>query len=84
MLVAQLCLSLCNPMDCSPPSSSARGILKARILEWTAFSLSPKKERKKKKNTGMGCHALLQRIFPTQGSNPHLLRTCLGKQILYY
>ena len=25
------------------------------------------------KNTGMGCHALLQGIFPTQGSNPHLL-----------
>ena len=25
------------------------------------------------KNTGAGCHALLQRIFPTQGSNPHLL-----------
>ena len=26
------------------------------------------------KNTGMGCHALLQGIFPTQESNPHLLR----------
>ena len=26
------------------------------------------------KNTGVGCHALLQGIFPTQGSNPHLLR----------
>ena len=25
------------------------------------------------KNTGVGCHALLQRIFPTQGQNPHLL-----------
>ena len=25
------------------------------------------------KNTGVGCHALLQGIFPTQGSNPHLL-----------
>ena len=26
------------------------------------------------KNTGVGCHALLQGIFPTQGSNPHFLR----------
>ena len=26
------------------------------------------------KNTGMGCHFLLQGIFPTQGLNPHLLR----------
>ena len=25
------------------------------------------------KNTEMGCHALLQRMFPTQGANPHLL-----------
>ena len=28
---------------------------------------------KKKKNTGVSCHSLLQRIFPTQGSNPGLL-----------
>ena len=31
---------LCDPMDCSPPSSSARGILQARILEWVAISFS--------------------------------------------
>ena len=30
--VAQLCLTLCNPMDCSPPGSSVYGILQARIL----------------------------------------------------
>ena len=29
------------------------------------------------KNTGAGCHALLQRIFPTQGSNPYLLHLLL-------
>jgi len=33
------------------------------------------------KNTGVGCHALLQRIFPTQGSNPGLLHC---RQILYH
>jgi len=32
------------------------------------------------KNTGVGCHALLQRIFPTQGSNPGLPHC---RQILY-
>ena len=38
--VAQSCPTLCYPMDCSPPGSSVRGILQARILEWgaTAFS----------------------------------------------
>ena len=53
-LVAQSCLTLCDPMDCSQPGSSAHGD-------------SPGK------NTGVGCHALLQGIFPTQGSNPCLL-----------
>ena len=38
--VAQSCLTLCNPMDYSPPGSSVRGILQARILEWVAISYS--------------------------------------------
>ena len=33
-LVAQLCLTLCDPMDSSPPGSSVHGILQARVLEW--------------------------------------------------
>ena len=52
-LVAQLCPTVCDSMDCSPPGSSVHGD-------------SPGK------NTGMGCHALLQEIFPTQESNPGL------------
>ena len=50
----QLCLTPCNPMDCSPPGCPVHGD-------------SPSK------NTGVGCHALLQGIFLIQGSNPHLL-----------
>ena len=38
--VAQSCPTLCNPVDCSPPGSSVRGILQARILEWVAISFS--------------------------------------------
>ena len=53
--VAQLCLTLCGPMDCSPLGSSAHG-----------DSLG--------KNTGVGCHALLQGIFPTQSSILCVLR----------
>ena len=37
MLVAQLCPSLWDPMDCSPPDSSVHGILQAGILEWVSF-----------------------------------------------
>ena len=32
VLVAQLCPTLCDPMDCSPPGSSVHGLLQARIL----------------------------------------------------
>ena len=38
--VAQLCLTLCGPMDCSPPGSSVHGILQEKILEWGAISYS--------------------------------------------
>ena len=51
VLVIQLCLTLCDPMDCSLPGSSIHGICQAR-------------------NTKVGCHFLLQGIFPTQESNP--------------
>ena len=61
-LVAQSCLTLCDPMDCSLPGSSVHGD-------------SPGK------NTEVGFHALLQGIFPNQGSNPGLLHC---GQILYH
>ena len=35
--VTQLHLTLCDPIDCSPPGSSVHGIFQARILEWVAF-----------------------------------------------
>ena len=61
-LVAQLCPTLHDPMDCSPPSSSVHRD-------------SPGK------NTDVGFHALLQEIFPSQGSNPDLPHC---RQILYH
>ena len=38
--VAQTCPTLCDPMDCSLPSSSVRGLFQARILEWVAIPSS--------------------------------------------
>ena len=55
------CLTLCDPMDYSPPGSSVHGN-------------SPGE------NTRVGCHVLLQGIFPTQGSNPGHLHC---RQTLY-
>ena len=41
----QLCPTLCNLMDCSPPGSYVHGILQARILEWVAISFSRESSR---------------------------------------
>ena len=40
VLVSWLCLTLCKPMNCSPPGSSVQGILQAGILEWIAIPSS--------------------------------------------
>ena len=39
VLAAQLCPTLCDPVDCNPPGSFIHGILQARILEWVAIPL---------------------------------------------
>ena len=38
--VAQLCLTLSDPMDCSLPDSCVHGIFQARVLEWVAIAFS--------------------------------------------
>ena len=53
-LAAQLCLNLCNPMDCRLPGSSVHGIFQARIVE------------QKKKNIEAACQLLLQGNLWTQ------------------
>ena len=62
----QSCLTLCDPVDYSPPGSSVHPL-----------SIHGK-------HTGVGCHALLQGIFPTQGQTLHLLLLLHCRQILYY
>ena len=53
--VAQSCLTLCNPMDCSLPGSSVRGILQARTLDWVSISLSKRNCRKKESEVAQSC-----------------------------
>ena len=45
VLAAQSCLTLCDPMDCSPLGSSAHRISQSRILEWVAISSSRESSR---------------------------------------
>ena len=41
--VAQSCLTLSHPMDCSLPGSSVHGVFQARVLEWVAIAFSGSK-----------------------------------------
>ena len=50
---------------------------------WTVAHQAPLSMDSPGKNTGVGCHALLQEIFPIQRSNLHLLRLLHCRQILY-
>ena len=70
-LVAPSCLTLCDSVDCSTPGFPVLHHLLARLI---SPGDSPGK------NTGVGFHALLQGIFPTQGLNTGLLHS---RQILY-
>ena len=90
-LVSQSCLTLCNPIDYNPPGSSVNEDLLiftcavlclvtqlfpslCNPLDSSVHGDSPGK------NTGVGCHRLLQGIFPTQVSNPGFLHF---RRILY-
>ena len=54
--VAQSCMTLSDPMDCSLPGFSVHGIFQARVLEWGASAFSdvenPKKSKKVTRNSG--------------------------------
>ena len=92
--VAQLCPTLCDPMD-----STVHGILQARILEWVAFPFSrgssqprdqtqvsyiadswPAEPQGKPKNIGLDSQSLLQWIFSTEELNSGLLHC---RRIIY-
>ena len=53
-LVAQSCLTFCDPMDCKLPSSRVHGILQARILQWVAIRFSRKETQELNPETDSG------------------------------
>ena len=59
------CLTLCDPMDCSPPGSSVRGIFQARILEWDAISFSRGSSKPRIKTASLASPALAGQLFTT-------------------
>ena len=67
--VAQSCLTLCDPMDCSLPGSSVHGIFQARVLEWVAISFCRGSSQTKIKPISP---ALTGRFFTTESPGKSL------------
>ena len=63
--VTQLCLTLCDPMDCSPPAPLSMGILQARTLEWVAISFSrgSSQQGTEAKSPALQAHSLLTELW---------------------
>ena len=73
-LVTQLCLTLCDPMDCSLPDFSVHGILQA-ILEWVAISFSRGSSRPRDR-TQLFCIAGRRlNLWATRDPNSNLLHS---------
>ena len=60
MLVTQSCPTLCNPMDCSPPGSSVRGIIQAKISQFSRSVVSD----------SLGPHGLQHARLPCPSPTP--------------
>ena len=68
----QLCLTLCDPIDGSPPGSSVPGILQARTLEWVAISFSNAWKWKVKRKSTQSCPTLSDPMdYSLPGSSIH-------------
>ena len=60
-----LCLTLCDPTDCSPPGSSDHGILQARILKWVAMPSSRGSSQPRDKTILSYISCMKRRFFTT-------------------
>ena len=68
VLVAQSCLTLCDPIDCSLPGSYVHGILWARILEWAVISFSRESSQPRDQTHLLHCRQILY-CLSYQGSS---------------
>ena len=74
----QSCLTLCDPMDCSPPGSSVHGILQARMLEWAAIPCSRVWKFLSKNNITLDWQSVLAPV-----THFFIHNTCTGRSTLW-
>ena len=76
--VAQSCLTLSDPMDCSPPGSSVPGIFQARVLEWGASVPNPRAL----KNYALSSLPVLNKKTKTKTTKPGCQHICSQHSLL--
>ena len=64
----QSCLTLCDPMDCSPPGFSVHGIFQARVLDWVAVSFSRGTSWPRDRTVSLASLALAVMFFTSWGT----------------
>ena len=74
VLVAQWYPAFCNPMGCSPPSSSVHEILQARVLEWVAISSSRGSSRPRDQTQASGTVGEFFTVWVTRAAKHHKAR----------
>ena len=73
-LVVRSCLTLCDPMDCSPPGSFVHGIFQARILEWVAIPFSRGSSHPRNQTPGslLYCRRILYHLSHRGSPKPNI------------
>ena len=64
---AQLCPTLCDPMDCSTPGSSVHGIFQARVQEWGAIAFLVRPKRIKTETLGNSLRKYIVTLYGWHG-----------------
>ena len=75
----QSCLTLCDPMNCSPPGSCVHGILQARTLEWVVTPSSRGSSRTTDRTESLMLPALAGEFFTTSKRVERVERVCAYK-----
>ena len=79
----QSCLTLCHPMDSSPPGSSVHGILQARILEWVAMPSSRESSRPREQTHVTCISCIASGVFTSEPPGKPLINLAFMKKCLY-
>ena len=82
-MCAQMCLTLCHPMDWSPTGSSVHRIFQAKILEWVVISYSRTSSQPRDGNVSLGSPALAGTFFTATNNLREIPSRIFPSQMLH-